>query len=202
MLTPNEKETLAALIAQAETKTKAELVLVIAKASDAYQSNVLLYGLALGSVIDIALWYLHWLTSFPLLLMIQLGVTALLSLVPVLAREVIRFIPKHVTHHRASHRAYEEYQRINHLLPAGTPIALLYISLAERYAHMLTSRDVREKIPEATWDAIISEFTNAARVGNVGAACIQAMTNSADVLIADFPQQGAKHTAYPNIIEA
>src|SRR5690348_10379194 len=72
-----DKKIIADAIAEAERNTSAELVAVVSPASDTYQSYILFYGLVSGSLIATSLWAEKAVTGFPLLLAIQLVITAL-----------------------------------------------------------------------------------------------------------------------------
>jgi putative membrane protein len=187
-LTKTNRHAVAGAVTEAEKSTSTKLAVVVAPASDAYHSYCMLYGLCLGSVISMALWMEKLTTDFPLLLLIQLAAIALLSLTP--ARHLcVRLVPKRVRHHRAAHRAYEEYMIASrhHVSPA-TPLVLLYVSLAERYAHILTSRSVHEKIPDSEWNAVIAEFTSVMSKEGLESACINATQHAAKLLTPHFPK--------------
>jgi putative membrane protein len=131
LLSKTDKEAIVQAVAEAERATSAELVTVVAPVSDTYQSYILLYSLIAGSVIDIGLWEAKLVTGFPFLLAIQLAIMTIFFLIPWLRQLFICFVPKRIRHHRAAHRAYEEYMIVSRHVSAGTPILLLYISLAE-----------------------------------------------------------------------
>ena len=201
ILSKADKEAVAKAIAEAERQTSAELVAVVAPASDAYQSYLLLYGLIAGSAIGVGLWATKTITGFPLLLAIQFAVMALLSFIPWLRHLLVRLVPKRIRHHRAAHRAYEEYLIVSRHVAAQTPIVLLYISLAERYAHILTSRSVREKIPDERWNEVIGELTAALPVEGLQASCIKAIRRATGLLTPHFPEKGEAHKLGHPVIE-
>jgi putative membrane protein len=196
-----EKTKIAEAIAEAERKTCAELVLVAAPASDAYQSYMTIYGLIAGSVAGIGLWATGTVTAFPYLLAIQLTAIALLAFVPWVRHPCLRLIPKHILHRRAAHRAYEEYLVLSRHVSAATPIVLLYISAAEHYAHVLTSRLVRERIVDESWDALIRELTAAIPREGLLNACLKAIDHMAKLLAPHFPENGGGNALDHDVIE-
>jgi uncharacterized membrane protein len=173
-------------IASAEQRTHAQIAVVVSKASDAYQSYVLLYGLIVGSIASLALWMLRLAYDFPLLLLIQIGSMAVISFVPQLRQLCIRFVPKRALHHRAAHRAYEEYMFLSRHISRETPFVLFYVSLAERYAHVLPSHNTRDKVPNDAWETVIRNFTGTVKQTSVQNACIQAIGQIADTLAPHF----------------
>lgn len=200
-LSPQDKQSIAQAIAEAERATEAEIVAVIAPASDAYQSYIFLYGLLLGSLIATGLWAGKILTGFPLLLAVQLGTVALLMWMPWLHRPCLRLVPKRIRHLRAAHRACEEYLSVSRNIPASIPIVLLYVSLAEHYVHILPSRAVREKIPEERWNTIISEFTASMAAKGLRDAYIGAIRHMAELLTPHFPSRDEANRVSDQVIE-
>ena len=187
ILSTDDKKAVAEAIAKAEQITSAELVAVVAPASDAYQSHLQLYGLIIGSSIATFLWAEKIMSAFPLLFAIQLAVMALFSFVPWLRYHMLWLVPKRTRYHRAAHRAYEEYLAVSQHVSADAPIVLLYISLAEHYAHIVTSRSVREKIPTTQWNIIINNVIATIPAEGIESACSKAISHAAELLAPAFP---------------
>jgi len=201
ILSKEDHEAIKQAVAQCESKTSAELVVVVAPASDAYQSYILLYGLGLGSIIASGLWLSHTVMDFPSLFSIQIAGMVLLSMVPPLRALCLHLIPKRIRHHRAARRAYEEYLIVTRHLPATTPVVLFYISLAERYAHILPCRMVRDKIATVNWEAVIAKFTYSVKPNGLRAACIHAVEHCSEILAPAFPGTGKSGKHIPDVIE-
>ncbi len=201
ILSNNDKELIEQAVAKAENITSADLVTVVAPASDVYQSYLLLYGLMAGSMIDIVLWSTKIVTSFPLLFTIQLLAIILLSFIPFLNQQILRFVPKNILHARAAKRAGEEYLNVSRQVSRDTPIVLLYISIAERYVHIFTSQIVREKISDESWNSIILELTTNVRLEGLPKAIVKATENVTKILIPYFPQKGAAKSLDNSVIE-
>jgi len=190
LLSKTDNDMIAAAITEAKCITSAELAVVVAPASDAYQSYFLLYGLIAGSAIDIGLWATKIVIGFPWLLMIQLMAIALFTFIPRLRHICLPLVPKRIRDHRSAHRAYAEYLMVSHHAATATPVVLLYISVAERYAHILTSRTVREKIPLKCWDVIINQLTTAISTEGLSNACLKAIRQITDYFVPHFPKAG------------
>jgi putative membrane protein len=187
-ITPQLKIAVEKAINEAEKRTLAEIFIVLAPASDPYQSQVMLCGLVLGSVITLALWFWHILIIFPALLMLQLGLVALFLFVPQLHGCCFCLVPKQIMRRKAARRAYEEYIFASRHVPSNTPVVLLYVSLAEKYAHILHSRAVAAKIPEEVWDKEIAAFTAAVKEHGLEKASADAAARIADILAPHFPE--------------
>jgi len=201
MLTQPERNVLDGTIRDAESRTSAELVMVIAPASDAYQSAVLLYGFLLGSLIALLLWITNIVPDFPLLMAVQITTLSMMMFVPFLNALCLRMVPERIGKQRAARRAYEEYQAVSRHVPTATPIVLFYISLAERYAHIVQSRSVREKIPDSEWAHIVRTLTAEIASGGLCNACVNAVESSAKLLIPHFPERAGMTGINPTIIE-
>jgi putative membrane protein len=174
-------------IHDAEKKTSAELVSVITPRSDSYKAFMLAIGMLVGSAIAVLLWGYEILLDFPALLGVQIITVLVFLILTPLQILCIGFIPRQVRHHRAAHRAYEEYLLLSHHLPAGKPMLLFYVSLAERYVHIWPNPVVREKIAVTEWERIVGEFTSALPKQGVTIAATQAIRQMSETLAKHFP---------------
>lgn len=200
-LSKDIKNAIVGAVAEGERRTSAEIVAVVAQVSDGYQGMTMLYGLMLGSVIDLALWAGKGVTAFPELLTIQLLAMTLLTFVPYLRLSCARLVPKPLRHQRAARRAFEEYLSVSRRLPSTTPVVLFYVSLAERYAHILPCRIIRDYVPDATWEIILNEFRFAIAMGNEREAYTKTIGHIADQLAPFFPEMGQGHYSVDDFIE-
>lgn len=178
-----------AAIEAAEKRTSAEVAVVIAKESDGYQPYLLLDGFALGCLIGTGLWWTKILTAFPLLVLLQALCMAGFALLPLFQHLGRRLIPPQVLHHHAALRAHAEFQVLSRNIAPEKPVALLYVSLAERYAHILHSRDIGAKIAPGIWQEIMSEFTAGVTKPGLRPACETAIARMADALAKPFPKR-------------
>jgi len=196
-----EHAAIEAAIAEAEQLTGADIVLAVTRASDAYSSFVLLYGLALGSLIAMGIWLDGAITGFPWLLTLQLAVVALFSILPFLRLPCLWLVPRHIRRHRAARRAFEEYLIVSRHSVAATPMILFYISQAERYAHIIPSRSVRVRIRDAQWQEVIAAFTASVKRDGLQKACGQTIAQIAALLAVHFPATGDAHAQRAHVID-
>jgi len=186
-VSPELKETIAKAIAEAERRTSAEVVVVVLPASDPYQSHLMSYGLALGSLIGMGLWTEKIVTGFPVLFGIQVAAIMAMLFVPFLGSLCLKLIPKRVMHHHAARRAFEEFLIVSRHVPAERPVVILYISLAERYVHVLHSRAILQKVPNEAWEAVVQEFTALMKKSSLQEACDAAIQRITRTLEPCFP---------------
>ena len=184
------KTAIAGAVATAEKRTSAEIAVVVTATSDTYQPFQLMYGFAAGSALGAVLWWSKTATAFPLLAFIQAVSMTAFAFVPWLRVFSLNFLPKRMLREHAARRASQEFLFLSRHVPAGRPVLLLYVSLAEKYAHILHSRDVSQKIPAITWDRIISDFTESVKTAGLQPACLAAIHSAADALEPYFPDRG------------
>jgi putative membrane protein len=160
-----------------------------------------MYGFAFGSLLGVALWWTKAVTPFPLLLLGQTACLAGFAFVPFLKHLCIALLPARILHHHAARRAVEEFVFVSRHVPNERPVVLLYVSLAERYAHILHSRAVPQKVPASAWDAIIATFTGRMKTGGLKDACIPAIAEIGKTLSPHFPDKGEENALGDGVIE-
>jgi putative membrane protein len=64
---------------------------------------------------------------------------------------------------------------------------LLFVSLGERYVEVVTDRDVDLKVPQPVWDAIIKDFTAAAKQKRLADGLVAAVEACTKVLETHYP---------------
>jgi putative membrane protein len=187
----NDRRAIHEAVLEVEKKTGAELAVVIMPASDAYRFIAFFTGLVVGSFAALALWCSKILTMFPLLLCLVLLCGLLFLLIPLLRHLCLKLEPVRVLKRRAALRAADEYMRLVHHLPSGRPVVLLYLSLAERYVHIYSSREVRAKIPDREWDAVVKTLTGNIKREGVRDAVVRTVRHAGEMLEREFPVTSA-----------
>ncbi len=147
----------------------------MAPASDPYDDYMLLFGLTAGSIIAIAFWIANWVMTVTAFIAIQLGVIAIIWLGAWIRTGYFYFIPPRIKRHRAARRAAEEFASISRSLKPATPLVLLFVSIAEHHVQILTNSVVREKIPDASWQDVLDNFTTKVKGSGLRAECIEAV---------------------------
>jgi putative membrane protein len=186
ILSTADQRAIQTAIKNAGRQTSAQIRLITVPASDRYTDFILLYGLLVGSLASFALWYTGKIIQFPLLLIIQLGVITLIDVLPWLHRLCIRLVSRHERHRRAGIAALREYHALTSSLQPDEAFVLLYVSLAERYVHIVTNPTVHKKLPD-NWDAVTGHFIETIREKNLRTACVNAIGHIADILAPHFP---------------
>ncbi len=164
-------------VQKAGASTGAEVNVTIVPASGTYIGYVFADAFLLSSLIDLILWHENYAQDFPLFLLIQIAVIAAAVLLPWIRRLFIRLLPKHVRHHQAAKSAGLEYLHLMHHVPAGKPVVMLYVSLAERYVHVMHSRALRDRVDNSAWLDIVTRFTETMKKTGLKEASLQAVGN-------------------------
>ncbi|MBL0318860.1 MAG: hypothetical protein IPP74_06185 [Alphaproteobacteria bacterium] len=185
-----DKDAISLATQKAEEQTSAELVTIIARASDVYHSFILVYGLMLGTLVAALLWVNERIIHFPMLLVVQLAVIGLVAVIPWVGMGGAFLIPKHIRTQRASRRACEEYVTLSRQVPAKTPVLLLYVSLAEHYVQIVPNQVVREMISDEQWNEVIRNLTASIRLQGLTQSCVTAIDAATQLLVPHFPDDG------------
>jgi putative membrane protein len=191
ILSDEDNAAIGRAVREVEVRTDAEFAAVIAPASSGYTEYVLFDAFILGSLIGLSLWAGDIDISIPIFVIIQLVTMASLIFLPPLRMIFIRLLPKHVLHRHAAKQAGLEFMHLSHHAAASKPIVLLYVSLAERYVHILYSRNVREKIPLSEWNDIVQRLTASMATKGVKESCSAAITEISKLLMKEYPRQKA-----------
>lgn len=199
-LTPTEKAEVAKAIRDAEAKTSAEIVVVLATRSGRYDRAEDLFAILLGLVAVSLAWVLgqdvepEWgdryriaLGLVPLLLIFLATFVAgafLATWFPSLARP---FIPRDQMLDEMRRTAGEAFHRFRvHRTAEGTGV-LIYVSLLEHLVWVVGDEKVGEAIPDAVWQPVKDAIVEGFKRGRPAAGLREAITMAGDRLAEPFP---------------
>jgi putative membrane protein len=96
-------------------------------------------------------------------------------------------VPRHAKHWECWELAHRSFaSRVLAQTDRKTGI-LLFVSLGERYVEVVTDRDVDLKVPQSAWDAIIKDFTAAAKQKRLADGLVAAVEACTKVLETHYP---------------
>ena len=193
-----EKAQLRDAIRQAEAKTSGEIVTVIARASGDYLYYPTLWA-ALLAILSPLLPTGLALSFAPLgIIELQMLVFALLALVFRWPPIKLRLVPRTVQRAYCARRAREQFLAQGlHTTHERTGV-LLYVSVAERHVELLADAGIHARVPEGTWDGVVSKLTAQVQAGQVGEGFIEAVNAVGAQLAAHFPAAGANLNELPD----
>lgn len=181
-----EQRQIAALIAEIEQRTDAELVTVLAARSDDYREVPLLWA-ALGALAVPSLLLLAG-AGPASLVGAQLVTFCVLALVLRLPALQHRLVPRAVRHWRAANMARRQFleQGLHHT--AGATGLLLFVSEAEHYVEILADRGIESRVPPGVWDEIVADFVRSVQAGDPLGGFDRALRRCGDLLAEAAPR--------------
>lgn len=189
LVTPEEQKRIADAIHDVETQTNAELVTVIARASDDYRYIPLLWASLVALVspallINTPLYYQGPLYVFGVQIAVLVVLAACFSLTAVRTR----LIPKGVRQWRASNMAHRQFleQGLHHT--AGETGVLIFVSEAEKYVQILVDRGISARVDNQRWEEIVRDFVADVRAGRVEQGMIRAIERCGEILAETVPK--------------
>lgn len=194
LVTKEEQERISAAIRAAEEKTNAELVTVIARASDDYRYIPLLWAslIALVSpalVIQTALY-----DADPLLLFgLQMLTFVVLALVFSLPGLRARLIPRGVKEWRAANMAHRQFLDLGLHHTSGETGLLIFLSEAEHFVEILADRGISGEVDNAEWSDIVREFIDAVHADQVEKGLTHAIERCGEILARAVPKTEDNH---------
>ncbi len=182
----DDRDAVADAVAQAETLTSAEIVVVIDRAAGSYRSVPLVMALTLALFSP---WPLLALTatSAPRIFLIQLVCAVLLVATLLWYGRGGRFVPGFVKRGRAHDVALREFTARGLTRTRARTGVLLYVALQERYAEIVTDTGLDGRVEPEIWRSIIEPLLQAARQDRLRAGLIDAVGAIARVLAPHAP---------------
>jgi len=185
-LTELERVKVRDAIAAAEKNTSGEIFVVVAQISDAYRSVPILWATGIGLCAPLPLLLFTRLPALDIYL-IQLVVFLLSTLVLSLPPLRIHAVPPQMQRLRAHERAVEQFLAHGlHMTEARTG-ALIFVSLAERYAEIVADAGIATKVSQSVWDAAIANLIARIREGQLGEGLCVAVRDVGNILAMHFP---------------
>ena len=186
-LSSDERARLHAVEQAAEARTSARLAVVTVPISDRYALYPIIFG-AIAAMAVLAALALFWSalslrTGFFVSAVVFAAVSFLFEWLPLR----LMLIPKHAKRWECWELAHRSFAARVLAQIDRKPGIVLFVSLGERYVEIVTDRDVDLRVPQSTWDAVIADFTDAARKGRVADGIVNAVEACAKVLETHYP---------------
>ena len=159
-LTPAAQAHLARAVARAEAGTSGEIVVMVSRRAGAYRSVVLLAALVAALILP---WLLLALTAWSAasILLAQAALVAVLLVASQQERLRLALVPPSLRRTRAREAALRAFWSLGLSRTRGRTGVLLYLSLAERHAELVTDLGVLGRVPQDAWDAILADLVRA-----------------------------------------
>lgn len=187
-LSVDDRARIQSAIATAEAQTSAHFACVILSASDRYGLYPLVWGAALALMIGAGLALLKPDLSLQYGVLIEMTAFAIFALAFDWFPLRLLLVPKNAKRGHAHNLAHREFAA--RILSAGDHREgiLFFVSLGERYVEILATREVHARVGETAWNAIVADFTAAAKTGEIANGTVSAIEACASHLSAHFPK--------------
>jgi putative membrane protein len=201
LFSEQQRQRIAAAVAEAEKATAGEIVPVVATVSGRYDRAEDLFGLLLGLVALGVIWVLFqdttetaWVAGHtPTLgLAAVIGIivagflagAALATRFPALR---LPFIPSREMRQEVERRALEAFQRYRIRTTRGGSGVLIYVSLYEHMVRVVGDDAVTEKISRDEWEGICRRVVDGMKADSAADGLTQAIRQSGELLARHFP---------------
>ena len=186
-------------IKSAESRTSAQIVCVVAKASSSYTLFALLWASLTAFA---APWPLIYSEAFGAgeIYLVQIGLFC--TLFALFSTPPLRYalVPLKVRRARAHRAALEQYTLRGIATTHSRRGVLIFISKAERWARIMVDEGIAEKIPAHHWQSAIDALLQGARRQQMTDGFIDAIAICAAELERQFPPQPDDQNELPNRI--
>jgi len=209
-LSEQEKQSLIATIKHAESGTEAEIVTVIAEASDGYRYIPTLWA----ALIALSIPGLHYLWSlstsggwaeteqslsssqwlYPIQVLVFFG----LCLIFLNSKLRVWMIPTSIKHQRAARHAREQFFLQNLHETQGRTGILLFVSVAEHYVEIIVDTAIADVVNNDTWSDTVNDFIKQVRNGNIAEGFEQTIEHCRVVTWEHFPTSQRNPDELPN----
>lgn len=187
LLSKEQLDQVARAISEAESRTDAELVCVLAPCADDYHYIPTLWAAGVALLVPglaelSGLWWstieIWWLQ-----LGIFMGLALLLRWPPLLAR----IVPRRIRFWRAGNLARRQFLEQNLHHTQGGNGVLVFVSEVEHYVEIIADRGVASVIDNAQWAAVIDSFTRQVKAGQTLAGFVDCIHACGELLAEHRP---------------
>ena len=200
LLTEKQKDELKDRIRQIETRTDAEIVIVLAKRSDNYGYAPTLFAACTSMLIPlVSLYWPFWLSTSEVVSMqlIAFIVLTILFRIPNLLRLVV---PRRTKYFRASNMAMRQFLTQHVHTTQDNLGCLIFVSELERYIEIVSDHGLAE-IDNAIWENAVTNAIPLLKQGEIESSFVNTIETVGSVLIEHFPASKEKKGLPDHLIE-
>ena len=192
-----ERARLRDAVAAAEAGTTGEIFVVVAEASDDYRFIPLLWATLAALVVPLPLVFL---TTLPASTIFAMQLAGFIILALVLSWPAVRprVVPARVKHGRAHALAVQQFLAHGLQMTEARTGALIFVSLAERYAEVVADAGIAAQVDQPEWDGVIAALVGEVRGGRLAEGLAAAVAGVGTVLARHFPAQAGDRNELAN----
>ncbi|WP_231745208.1 MULTISPECIES: TPM domain-containing protein [Microbulbifer] len=200
MLTSEQRRRVSDAIKEAESRTDAELVTVLARESDNYLYISTLWAAFLALLLAPLMQFLPWWIEYNQAFTLQWLLFILLALLFRWRPITMRLVPKRVKYWRAANVARREFLEQELHSTQGRLGLLIFVSEAEHYVEILADRGLAEHITDETWREVVEHFIGEVKRGKTGEAFVHCVERCGDLLAEVAPQTKVKNELADHLV--
>jgi putative membrane protein len=191
------KKRIADAITAAERQTSGEIVAVITKESSSYLYAPFMWAAVIALLVP---WPLIHFTWWPSTWVYGAQLVTFFVLLAVTLPRPVRYwlVPRSIKRARARRRALEQFLVQNMHTTAGRTGVLIFVSVAERHAEILADAGIEQRVPKATWQAIVDQLTHEIGAGRAVDGFVAAVESVGTHLATHFPPGTADANELPD----
>ena len=222
MLSEADKTLIADAVAQAETRTSAEILCVVTAEVSGHHEDALAWAVAAAFTLPplavlFGVDFAHlpglgagWRTTYDrvdasvllpgyaIAQAVVFSLTLVLGTIPALRG---RLAPRSMTARRVRQAAQRHFAGARLHLPDNVPAVLIYASTGDRQMQVLGDERVHAKFGQAAWDGVIAQSLATIRSQGTAAGLVKAVTLCGELLAREFPDDGAENAVPNGVVE-
>jgi putative membrane protein len=198
--TPQEHARLEHAVAEAEQQTSAELVLSVAEAADDYEAFALL-GAGVAGVLALTVLAIFWPDSHVrFAVMVASGAAVVVGLILQWQPLRVAVVPASIRAGTAARLARLQFADSVAGRTKAANGLLIFVSVAEHHIEILPDRGIAAKIPESTWQGIISHLPAEVQRAGLADSLVGVVKACTEALAQAFPYQAGDVNEIPNAV--
>jgi putative membrane protein len=186
MFSPEDKDRVAAAIAEAESQTAGEIYVVVAHGGEEFRYMPVIWAALAALLLP---WPLHLLTSLSTTTILILQAVAFVGAALIMSHPSIQHyvVPNAIAAERTRRQAYEQFLAHGvHLTEARTGV-LIYVTPTDQRVEIVADVGIHSKVGEAAWEELAQDITAAARRGQLVDGMLNAIRKAGVLLAQHFP---------------
>lgn len=198
-MSAEDRERITAAIRDVETRTRGEIVCVLAEQSaDSGALPILLAALAALATP----WLLVGFSALSVVTILSLQVAVFLAAAILLALPPVRvaLIPRRARRAMAFRVAAEQFYTRAVSRKQERSGILIFVSLAEHYARIIADDGIAERVPQSVWQDAVDALVADVRDGRVADGFVAAIGMCSAVLAEHYPSEGRGPNELPDRI--
>jgi putative membrane protein len=183
---PEDKNRIAATIAEAESQTAGEIYVVVAHGSEDFRYVPVIWAALAALLLP---WPLHLLTSLSTTTILILQAVVFVGAALIMSHPSIshRIVPNAIAAERTRRQAYEQFLAHGvHLTEARTGV-LIYVTPQDRRVEIVADVGIHSKVGVSAWEELAQEITVAARKEQLVDGILSAIQKAGVLLAQHFP---------------